>query len=249
MPDSAKQLLAVNQIMSTIETGGKSRVSPFYLVLDLSGSMRPYLDTLQAAAEFTVTYLTKNIYESSVCRLSLIGFGSEAKTLIPLCDLARSRTPLPVLQDMGGTEYHASFQELVARINDDMPVLLKDYFVTRPCILFLTDGSPTDRTDDWMTARQQLIETRYRPNILSFGFGSVQEDTLKAVATINKEGQLYAYIHDGKTRLDDMLPKLFFELTQSIVTSSVNASLNQPQEPFKTPAGFVNLELDVIDPI
>lgn len=232
--------------MTNSEGSRKSKVAAFYLVLDLSESMGPHLSALQNALEDAFTLLYEQSFSAAVARVSVIGFGSNATTLLPLCDISENPSFRPVIKSMGSTEYLSAFQELLSRITEDITSLKKNYLVIRPSILFLTDGFPTDKSDEWLQVRQQLLTPPWRPNILVYGYGSARKEILASAATKDKQGKPYVFMHDREESVGVVLPRLIESLINTIINTSVSVAMNQPQQEIEEPPGFTRIDLDVI---
>jgi uncharacterized protein YegL len=228
----------------------KSRIAIFYIVIDLSGSMAECLNALQTALSKLLDNLRGDPIVSRMCWLSVIGFGSQAKTLLPLCDSAREMEEPPLLQIMGSTEYLSAFNELNARIAEDIKTLKLEYEVTRPNIVFLTDGNPTDKSDEWLNVRNQMLERSWRPNILSFGYGSVTEQTLHSIATEVKGSnplRKHAYIDTAVEPPEVMLIELFESLTATIINIAGSVAMGQSMQVYTPANSMKQIEIDVID--
>lgn len=231
----------------------KPKIAILYIVIDLSVSMTDSLSSLQTALNRLFSNLRENPVVSKMCWLSVIGFGSQAKTLVPLCDCARLDAP-PVLQIMGSTEYLSAFNELNARIAEDIKSYQHEYSILRPAIVFLTDGNPTDKSDEWLNVRNKMLESSWRPNILAFGYGSVTEQTVTSIATeIKVKGsdtaKKNAYIDTAVNPPDVMLIELFDSLFSTIVNISGSIAMGQPILEYTRSSSMRQIEIDVIDMI
>ena len=165
-----------------------------------------------------------------IARFGIITFSSDARMALPLSDLLDVEA-MPSLTAKGSTNYEAAFEFLYGAIQHDM-----DWFksngaqIYRPAVFFITDGYP-DRDCDWQPPLQRLVDPsfKYRPNIVTFGFGSASEGTLAQVATFK------AYAANAGESPSEVLRTIARELTRSIMASSQAASKGQaslalPQE-------------------
>ena len=126
---------------------------------------------------------------------------------------------MPQLQPEGATNYAAAFELLCGAIPHDL-----DWFKShgarlyRPAVFFITDGRPT--SDGWRPWREQLVapDFKYRPNIVSFGFGAADEPTISEIATFK------AYVAKTGEKPATVLRTIANELTQSILASSQSAA-------------------------
>jgi uncharacterized protein YegL len=156
----------------------------------------------------------------------------------------------PVLQIMGSTEYLSAFNELNVRIAEDLKTFNLKYEVTRPNIVFLTDGCPTDQSDEWLNVRNQMLERSWRPNILSFGYGSVTEKTLHLIATEAKGShplRKHAYIDTAVEPPEVMLIELFHSLTATIINIAGSIAMGQSMQVYTPAPSMRQIEMDVVD--
>jgi len=219
------------------------QVLPFYLVCDESSSMSgPPIQAINDSLPKLHTEIGSNPVVADKTRFCLIGFSSKAQVLLPLADLSVV-TSMPGLQAGGGTSYGSAFDLLFDTIRDDVAKLKADgNQVYRPAVFFLSDGQPTDH--NWVTSYQRVTDPSWgpRPNILAFGFGSVDAQTLQQVATVK------AFIADGTMGPDQALREFAQSLIRSIVHSGTNVSaggglaLTAPE----TVPGFITLPADQI---
>lgn len=219
------------------------QVLPFYLVCDESSSMsgepikaiNDSLPKLHAEIGSTPVVADKT-------RFCLIGFSNDAQVLLPLADLS-TVTSMPGLKASGGTSYVAAFDLLYDTITNDVSQLKNDgNQVYRPAVFFLSDGQPTD--NDWSAAYQRITDQSWplHPNILAFGFGGVDPQTLQQVATVK------AFIADGSMGPDQALREFAQSLIHSIVNSGTNQSAGgalQLSAPENVP-GFITLPADQV---
>jgi uncharacterized protein YegL len=146
-----------------------------------------------------------------------------------LSDVRQERT-LPRVAIRGGTSYAAAFRDLLSRIPADVNGLKRDgYKVHRPTVFFLSDGQPTDDSDnDWQFPHKQLTDravTPVAPNIIAFGLGEAQAETILAVAT----RQNFAFMAVPGAGLGQVIQKFFEALISSVVQSGL-AVANGVQE-------------------
>jgi len=218
------------------------QVLPFYLVCDESSSMTgPPIEAINDSLPKLHGEIGSNPVVADKTRFCLIGFSSDAQVLLQLADLS-SVTSMPVLQAGGATSYRSAFDLLYDSITADVATLKADgNQVYRPAVFFLSDGQPTD---DWVAAYQRVTDAGWalHPNILAFGFGSVDQTTLQQVATVK------AFIADGSMGPEQALK----EFAQSLIRSIVNSGTQQAADgsmhlsvPENVP-GFMSLPADPI---
>lgn len=85
-------------------------VMPFYIICDASASMSADLPDLQASLKELVEYIGSDPLAEDTTMISIIAFGTEAKTLVPLSP-AGDIVTVPTLSIMGGTSYSSAFKE------------------------------------------------------------------------------------------------------------------------------------------
>ena len=189
------------------------QVLPFYLVCDESSSMSGMpIEAINDSLPKMHAEIGSNPAVADKTRFCLIGFSNDAEVLLPLADLS-TITSIPALQARGGTSYGAAFDLLYDTISADVAELkAQGNMVYRPAVFFLSDGQPTD---SWEGAYQRVADVNWaaHPNILAFGFGAVDPQTLREVATVR------AFVADGTIRPEQALR----EFTQSLIRSIVNS--------------------------
>jgi uncharacterized protein YegL len=216
------------------------QVLPFYLVCDESSSMSGApIQAINDSLPKLHGEIASNPVVADKTRFCLIGFDNDAQVLLPLADLS-AVTSMPGLQAGGGTSYRSAFDLLYDSITSDVAQLKADgNQVYRPAVFFLSDGQPTD---DWGAAYKRVTDAGWplHPNILAFGFGSVDQATLQQVATVK------AFIADGSMGPEQALR----EFAQSLIRSIVNSGTQQAADggmqlsvPENVP-GFMTLSAD-----
>lgn len=204
-------------------------VFPFYLCLDVSASMSG--DPIDSVNR-QLPLLRRNIGDdpavAEVIRFGVVGFSDRAETVLPLSDLSLVEA-VPVVAASGTTSYAAAFDHL-------RQVIEEDYHSGRaggdrwyrPAVIFVSDGRPTDRPEDWRAAHRRLVDPSWRrhPNILAFGFGAADPAVLGEVA----EGKAHrAYIAAEGAEPATVVPELMAGLISSIVSSSASVYGGQAQ--------------------
>jgi uncharacterized protein YegL len=190
-----------------------AQVLPFYLVCDESGSMSGApIQAINDSLPKLHTEIGSNPVVADKTRFCLIGFNNQAQVLLPLSDLS-TVTSMPGLQGHGGTNYSSAFDLLYTTITNDVQQLkAAGNQVYRPAVFFLSDGQPGD---NWAASYQRITDPSWpsHPNIMAFGFGSVDPQTLQHVATVK------AFIANGSMGPDEALREFAQSLIQSIVNS------------------------------
>ncbi|MDA5278980.1 VWA domain-containing protein [Streptomyces sp. Isolate_45] len=218
------------------------QILPFYLVCDESGSMAgPSIDSINSALPELHKEISTNPTVADKTRFCLIGFSDDATVLQSLADLSDLDT-LPALSAGGLTAYGEAFRTLLRCIETDVAALkAQGHDVYRPVAFFLSDGGPTD--EDWIQAHQDLIQARYRPNIIAFGIGEADRATIGHVANFR------AFIQEDKNVSPAAALREFAaSLTRSIVRSASSIAANG-NDTFnlvidETVPGFMTVPLD-----
>lgn len=121
----------------------KRLVMPFYLICDVSESMWGDMAHINDSLAKLKNNRMADPVIDDLAMLSVIVFGGEAKTVVPLAP--PSEIELPTLSEGGDTnfgtaftEYHRSFEADMARLKAEGRVLYS------PHVFFVTDGVPSD---------------------------------------------------------------------------------------------------------
>jgi uncharacterized protein YegL len=215
-------------------------VFPFYLCLDVSASMAGApIDSVNQQLPLLRASIGEDPAIAEVIRFGVVTFSDVAFTLLPLCDLSLVEA-VPQLTVQGRTSYAAAFHHLRQIIENDYQTSRSggDRWY-RPAVIFISDGRPTDDTERWRTAHQQLTDPTWkrRPNILSFGFGDADPAVL-AVVSESKPNRAFIAVEGAEP--SKVVPELMAGLIQSIVSSSASvytgeAQLVPPDVPSMTP--------------
>ena len=199
------------------------QVLPFYLVCDASGSMAgPPLDEINDSMPRLCAAIAADPVAARATRFCLIGFADEATVLLPLAHLGRVRS-VPALGPAGRTGYGRAFDLLRRTIEADVRHLTRaGHQVRPPAVFFLSDGLPSD--DDWQQAYRSLTDESWagRPDILAFGFGDADMNTICEVATVR------AFVADGSRSVAGTLRELVNSLIRTITDSGARAALTLP---------------------
>ncbi|WP_197419795.1 MULTISPECIES: vWA domain-containing protein [Mycobacterium] len=218
----------------------KGSILLVYFVADESGSMGNNIGELNEGLVTLQDALQRQPFAAARVRFSVIGFSDTAFTHLEAADL-RETTWLPSLGANGLTSYAAAFQELEYRISVDIPHLkASGYTVHRPAVFFLTDGQPNSR-DNWRAARERLLAQPAAPNIIAFGIGDADADTVAQLAT----KQHYAFKSARGVDTGAALSEFLTSLTQSVISSGQAFAAGNAELQFDRPEGFT-LAVDVV---
>lgn len=220
----------------------QATVLPIYFIADESGSMSNYIETLNESLVETISTLQKQPFAVSKVRLSIIGFGSSARTYMPLTEILEIET-VPRFSVNGSTSFSSAFRELQNRLPEDIKKLKdSNYLVNRPCVFFLTDGAPDG--DGWEIVHADITDRSYpyRPNVLAFGIGDAVPDTLKRVATNEK----FAFIVATTTTTGEAIAEFSIALSKSLINSGLALEQGRPDLVIEKPSGFLEIPSDLI---
>ncbi|MEU4422040.1 VWA domain-containing protein [Actinoplanes sp. NPDC024001] len=216
---------------------------PIYVVADESASMDEHIDDLNDGLARLHEALLAEPMAAAKVRFSILGFSDDVQVRLQLADLRRE-TALPRLTCRNMTVYARVFEDLRARIPDDVSALKgQGYRVHRPAVFVLTDGQPTDG-DAWLAQRDQLVDrqvTPAAPNIIAFGIGNAQPATILRVAT----QQDYAFVAMSEVDISAAIAKFCSALTKSIVHSGRTLGSAQPSLVVERPQNFT-MAIDVV---
>ena len=121
----------------------KGHLLPVYVLADESASMTKYAEELNNGLISLYEALRSEPMIASKVRLSVLGFSDDVAVRMALADL-RNQEGLPELKIRNITNYEAVFEDLLARIPQDIGTLKGGgYLVHRPAVFFLSDGQPS----------------------------------------------------------------------------------------------------------
>lgn len=195
----------------------RGKVLPMYILIDESASMAPYMEQLNSGMRSLYTTLIGEPMTAAKLRLSVVGFSNTVVEHLHLADL-RSVAEIPPFAPRYSTDYGAAFQFLLRQIPLDVTELKANgYAVSRPAVVFLSDGQPS--AENWRAERARLVDksaTRAAPNIVACGVGdAVEASTILAVATDAN----FAYVTIKGADVGDAIAKFCTTLSESIVQS------------------------------
>lgn len=226
---------------------------PFYLVIDVSGSMEGTpINAINAELPRLHRSLVTTPIVAEIARLAVVSFSDSPRVDLPLSDLA-DVDEMPALAAGGGTSYRNVFEYLRPLIDSDHRAMKAvGWRSYRPTVFFLTDGKPTDPPErPWGSAYEGLVDPNWvlHPNLLAFGFGDADVAVLQEIGRMASRlgsGNVAAYMAKSGKVPATMLQELVQFLTSSIVSSarSVGAAASVVTAPQPGPgSGFVRLDL------
>jgi uncharacterized protein YegL len=225
----------------------RGNVLPVYFVGDESFSMdgEP-INQLNVALSKLRDEAARSPAIGEVARFGVITFAGDALCRLELGPLTHEMAMPTLACRDGGTSYRSVFLELRQRLPGDVATLKAGgYKVHRPVVFFLSDGQPTDSAEfDWREPLADLQATTFheRPNILAFGFGQAEEDTIKAVASQPR----YAWIQADGTSAANAVAEFGASLIVSISRSADKLKMGLDEVEAPEPKGFVSLDSPVL---
>jgi len=158
-------------------------IFPVFIAIDVSASMAGgAIEAVNKALPDLQTEMRRNPMVGEIARVSIVTFSDQARTVVPLTDLAYAE--LPVLMVEGGTNFAAGLRGVRDAIESGLAALEKGTPLYRPVVFFMSDGQHTAR-EDWTSALARLKDRswKFSPEVVAFGFGEADQDTIRRVAT------------------------------------------------------------------
>ena len=206
-------------------------VMPFYIICDVSGSMRHDMPVLNEGIQKLRQSIVQNPVVDDVAHISVISFSTDARVVMPLSQMSEQSMPT-LVTDGGVTNYGKAFRELARAIPQDAAMLrAQGYKIFRPCAFFLTDGEPTDR--DWLnTFRMTLtydkntgVGMKQYPVFIPFGFRDAQEAELRKLAYPFSKGKYY---HIKTQDIEQVIALILDVIMKTVVASGQSSSSGKP---------------------
>jgi uncharacterized protein YegL len=223
--------------------GPEGNILPIYFVADCSGSMEgdPINEVNRGLSSLLDSLQSESMAAARV-RFCVIGFDDTPHCYVEPADL-RNLESMPKLSSGGTTSYAAVLNELYRRLPLDISKLkTAGYIVNRPAVFFLTDGMP-NRSDGWESAYRRLSNPGFpTPNILGFGIGDADAETIKRIASKPQ----YAFIAAKGVDTGRAITEFIKALTKSVITSGRALAGGQATLPIEKPEGFISLDVDTV---
>lgn len=223
-------------------------IMPFYLIADVSGSMRPDADQLNAAVTEFIQSIVKDPVVDDLVMLSVITFNHTAQTVVPLS--TPSDITLPILTPGGGTSYEAAFREFDRAFGQDRAMLRQQgNKVYRPCVFFLTDGAPGDR-GSYAAAFRSLFAydpvtgsgNRAFPYLVPFGFRDAPIDVIQSLAYPDFGRTRGRWFLSSSSNIGEILRTIADVLGHTVVSSGQSASAGTPTIVLPEPPAGSNMQ-------
>jgi uncharacterized protein YegL len=206
-------------------------VMPFYLIFDVSVSMRGDMKTLNQGLQDLRQAIMGEPVVDDVAQICIMTFSDTAKVVMPMSQISE-RAVLPTLKSEGGTNYGAAFRGVAQTIEQDSKKL-KDagYKVYRPCAFFLTDGAPNDR--DWHKTFKSTLTydqatgtgMKGHPIFVPFGYRNASANVLGQLAYPPGRARWYK-AHEVSA--EEALKGLLDIIMQTVVNSGQTAGSGRP---------------------
>jgi uncharacterized protein YegL len=176
-------------------------VAPFALVVDHSESMDGVMNAVNSFVPELIETIEQTPEALESVALGVISFNEDAQLVRPLTWIDEDRTR-PRFVAEGRTSYVKPLERARAMIDRETPMLGPRGF--RPVIFFVTDARPNVETEaEWLTARTRLLSSPLRPKLVTFGFGNVDEVTLRKLASDPALAQFRE--EAGRAAMDEIL--------------------------------------------
>lgn len=222
------------EVVPVTNVSGGKLIMPFYIICDASGSMKDDLPQLQSDLSTLVNQIGSDAVVNDTTMISIIAFGTTARTLVPLSPAVRVEVPNLTL--LGLTNFSAALNEYADASEADYARLKQQgNRVFRPCVFFLTDGRATD-PGKWEDVFDQRIvnapinkegKRRY-PYVVAYGFRQADEAQLKKLAYPNFGEKLGTWFHSHSNQVTDLLTSMIGAIGKSIIASGKSIETGQP---------------------
>lgn len=209
-------------------------IMPFYIICDVSYSMKPDERELTEAFAQLVRDIQNDPVIEDLVMLSVITFNNQAQTVVPLSSPSEMQ-PITFSAN-GGTSYTAAFEEYNRAFEADRVKLKSQGIkVYRPCVFFLTDGGPNE--SDYLAGFRRLFEydpktkqgNRAFPYFVPFGFRDAPVDVIKSLAYPNFDGATRGrWFLSRQDKVSDVLKTIRGMLVNTVISSGQSAASGQP---------------------
>jgi uncharacterized protein YegL len=163
------------------QTDERFTVAPFILVVDRSQSMKPVMPTVNTFIPELIETMREIPEALESVALGIVSFNERARIVRHLTWIDEDIT-MPKFAAEHRTSYVEPLDQTRQLIEDDAPNLGERGFP--PVVFFITDAQPNVESEaQWLAARSRLLNCRFRPKLVTFGFGDVNEATLRKLAS------------------------------------------------------------------
>jgi len=215
-----------------ITSDGGRFVMPFYLVCDVSWSMRGELPALCRELGQLQQHINEDPLLYDTVWLGVITFADSADVPLQLEPAATCRIPDIDCAGLSLTQYGAAFRMLAKEWAQDYAAFNRDGIRPyRPCAYFLTDGEPDDL--DWKTTFDETLSRDALkragvpgyPILVPFGFRDASESTLRHLAYPEGGSRWY---HARNANIESSLTGLLGIIMNSVLTSGQSVAWGEP---------------------
>lgn len=222
-------------------------IMPFYLIIDISGSMTGDEQNLTAAIDDLIQAIRKDPVVDDLVMLSIITFNHIAQTVVPLG--SPSGVTAPPIRAGGGTSYGEAFREYHQAFEQDRARLKgQGMKVYRPCVFFLTDGAPGD--SDWYQTFKSLFSydptaksgNRAFPYFVPYGFRDAPEHVMRQLAYPNFGPTKGRWFLSKTNNAGEVLKAMAEVLGNTAISSGLSAERGVPQIVPPTPVAGSNAQ-------
>ncbi len=161
--------------------GEQFEVAPFVLVVDCSELMKTVMSTVNSFVPELIATMRDIPEALESVALGVVTFNDKAQIVRRLTWIDEEFT-LPLFVSRGRTSYVQPLTVAYELIENETRELGERG--RPPVLFFITDARPNVESEaDWLQARSRLLASRLRPKLVTFGYGNVDEQTLKRLAS------------------------------------------------------------------
>jgi uncharacterized protein YegL len=173
---------ATSNWLASVDGGESYPIVPICLAIDTSTSMAQNgaLQAVNQCLPELAAFLREEPVAAEMARIGIVTFDTTAREALGMGDL--EDVAMPVLSASGATSFAAAFREVKRFFERHLPSLGSGVPYYAPIVFLITDGMPTDPEQEWRAAADALkAPGKYRCNIVCFGFGDADAETLRKV--------------------------------------------------------------------
>jgi uncharacterized protein YegL len=216
-------------------------VLPFYLLCDVSSSMRPYIGTLNESLGEFRDGLSKNPVLADQVQFGVVDFSDDAREVVPLGDFSTADLENRQLSTRYSTSYTAAFKTIRATIEQDLAAGKDRYRYFRPAVFFLTDGEPNN-DGQWTRAFRELTSFdeatgegfQSYPLFVLFGIGDADISTLSQL--VHPQDRSVLFMANTGTSPATAIAKMADAMLKSVLKSGRSVLTGNPQHSLPTQA-------------
>ena len=219
-------------IETTVSEG--QMVMPYYLIVDVSGSMHKEIRHLNDAVNEMAYSISADPVVEDLVMLGIIAFNDKAHTVASLGPASGIRSV--TFKASGQTNYGAAFHHFKSTFDEDRARLKSlGMQVFRPCVFFFTDGYPGDH--DFQKTFRSLFEydpqtglgNKAFPYFVPFGVRDADPAVLESIAYPNFGAMKGRWFLSKATDVGAALRAMTGAVAKSVLSSGRSASTGAPQ--------------------